>query len=93
MVLRDQRAHLSIGGRGAGLDRFDRGHQCLDERVIRARRSDYPARGRALLTGVPVASNLDGFRRGFDVAVVEDQDRGISTELEVNPLDGTRRDL
>ena len=50
-------------------------------------------RRRAVLAGVPVAGGPERLGREVEVGVVEDDDRGLAAELEVEPLDGVGGDL
>ena len=92
--LRDERAHLDVVafGRVAPLDRFDLAGHLGHELVVDLRPGDDPGRGRAVLAGVPVAPQLDGLGDGIEVGVVEDDDRRLATELEMEPLDPIGRD-
>ena len=47
--------------------------------------------GRAVLAGVEVARDRDALDRRLDVGVVEDHDRGLAAELEVDALEVGRR--
>ena len=81
--LRDERAHLDVValGRIAPLDRLDLAGHLRHELVVDLRPGDDAGRGRAILAGVPVAPQLDRLGDGVEVGVVEDDDRGLATEL------------
>ena len=58
-----------------------------DEVVVDPRAREHAGGGRAVLSGVEVAGDRDALDGRLDVGVVEDDDRGLSTELEVDPLE------
>ena len=58
-----------------------------DELVVDPRTGEHPGGGRAVLAGVEVAGDGDPLGGRLDVGVVEDDDRCLSAELEVDPLD------
>ena len=93
--LRDQRAHVEVVGVGrvAPLDRPDLVGERGDEPVVDRRAGDDAAGRRAVLARVPVAGRLEDLGRELHVGVVEDDDRGLAAELQVEPLDGAGRDL
>ncbi len=93
--LGDERAHLDVValGRVAPLDRADLVGERRDEVVVDLRPGDDAGRGRAVLAGVPVAGRAQGLGGEVDVGVVEDDDRRLAAELEVQPLDGVGGDL
>jgi len=63
--------------------------QRRDEVVVDPRTGD-DSRGRgAVLSGVEVAGGGDGLDGGLQIRVVEDDDRRLATELEVDPLEIT----
>ncbi len=63
------------------------------ELVVDLRAGDDPAGRGAVLAGVPEAEGLEVLDDGFHVGVVEDDDRRLATELEMEPLDPVRSDL
>ena len=90
--LRDERAHLDVValGRVAPLDGPDLVGERGDELVVDRRAGD-DARGRgAVLAGVPVAGGAQRLGREVHVGVVEDDDRRLATELQVEALDASR---
>ena len=89
----DQRAHLDVVafGRIAPLDRLDLAGQVGDEAVVDLRTGDHPARSRAVLARVPVRERLEVLDDRVEIGVVEDDDRRLATELEVEPLDHVGR--
>jgi ParB family chromosome partitioning protein len=92
---RDQRAHVEIVrlGRVAPLDRANLVGELRDEVVVDGRSGDH-SRGRgAVLAAVPVAGRLERLGSEVEVGVVEDHDRCLAAELEVEALDGPGRDL
>ena len=58
-----------------------------DEVVVDPRAGEHPGGGRAVLAGVEVARDRDGLGGGLDVGVVEDDDRRLAAELEVDALE------
>ena len=92
---RDERAHVEVVGLGrvAPLDRADLVGQLRDERVVDVGPGDDPGRRGAVLAAVPVAGRLERLGREVEVGVVEDHDRRLAAELEVEPLHGPGRDL
>ena len=67
-----------------------------EEVVVHARAGDDAGGGGAVLSGVEVAGAGDALGGGLDVGVVEDDDRGLAAELEVDArqvLGGRRSDL
>ena len=92
LVLRDHRAHLDLValGRIADVQRLDGGYELLDELVVDLRAGDDTRGSRAVLTRVPVAGDLDRLGHSGRVGVVEDDDRSLAAELEVDALEVVR---
>ena len=61
-----------------------------DEVVVDAGAGEHAGRGGAVLAGVEVAGDGDALGGGFDVGVVEHDDRRLAAELEVDPLEVRR---
>ena len=64
-----------------------------DEVVVDAGPGEHAGRGGAVLAGVEVAADGDALDGGLDVGVVEDDDRRLAAELEVDALEVARRAL
>ena len=83
--------HVLVVGH-AGLDSLGRLGDRGDEVVVRTGPGKDSRSCGAVLAGVEVARLGDRTRRCLDVGVVEDDDRRLAAELEVDPLDvGGRR--
>ena len=77
----------------AGLVRGGLLDECGDQLVVNRRGREDPRRRGAVLTGVEVAGHRDGLGRRRDVGVVEDDDRRLAAELEMDALQVARRRL
>ncbi len=76
----------------APLDGLDLVGQGRHEVVVHGRPGDDPGRRRAVLAGVPVAGEAQRLRGEVHVGVIEDDDRRLAAELQVEALDRLRRD-
>ena len=95
LARRDERAHLDVValGRVAPPDRAHLVGERRHEAVVDRGAGEDARRGRAVLAGVPVAGRTDRLGGRVGVGVVEDDDRGLAAELEVQPLDRVGRDV
>src|SRR6266516_875813 len=92
LLPRDDGPHLDlVVGRGiADGHRLDCLHRLREDVVVDALVHEDPRRGRAVLTGVEVAADLDRLGDRRRVRVVEDDHRRLPAELEMEPLDRVR---
>jgi hypothetical protein len=93
--LGDHGAHLDVLalGRIADLEGLDLRDELLEQLVVDLRAGDDPRRRRAVLSGVPVAGDPDPLGDGCRVGVVEDDDRRLAAQLEVDALQRLGRGL
>ena len=88
----DERAHVEVVRLGgvAPAERADLLREPRDEAVVDGRTGDDARGRRAVLARVPVAPEADVLDRTLEVGVVEDDDRRLAAELEVEALDRVR---
>ncbi len=85
-----------VGGRVERVADLDGGHQVGDaghERVVQGPLHVGAGRGGAVLPRVDERARDGAVDRGVEIGVVEDDERGLATEFEVEPLDPGGGDL
>src|SRR5213593_2990897 len=84
----DERPHLGLLLlRVAHNERLDRGDELREHGVVDLRSGHDAGGSGAVLSGVRVPGELQHLDQLGDVGVVEDHDRGLAAELQVDPLD------
>ena len=83
-----ERAQRRVGGHRVAEDEALRfAGEAVDDVVVDAFGGEHPGRRRAVLAGVVVAGAGDRLHRRLHVDVVEDDDRRLAAELQVDPLE------
>src|SRR5680860_1526175 len=88
LALRVERPQGRVGGeRVAENEALGFADQAVDDIVVDPFRGQHPGRRGAVLAAVVVAGAGDRLDRGLHLDIVEDDDRGLAAELEVDALE------